>query len=72
MIPASNVQDLMLRVAVVEAVASGDFHIWAVETVDEGIEILTGRPASEVHKAAKARLRELAETLESFRASASE
>jgi lon-related putative ATP-dependent protease len=72
MIPASNVQDLMLRVAVVEAVASGDFHIWAVESVDEGIEILTGRAASEVHTAAKARLRTLAETLESFRASAAE
>jgi lon-related putative ATP-dependent protease len=65
-IPASNVQDLMLRVSVVEAVAKGKFHIWAVESVDEGIEILAGRPAAEVHKAAKARLTELAETLENF------
>ncbi|UCG26495.1 MAG: hypothetical protein JSW55_11485 [Chloroflexota bacterium] len=71
LIPASNVKDLMLRVAVVEAVAAGQFHIWAVETVDEGIEILTGVPAEEIHAAAKARLKNLAEILEQYRASAS-
>jgi len=59
-----------LRVAVTEAVAAGKFHLWAIETVDQGIEILTGRPAAEVHAAVKARLVELAETLESFKASA--
>ena len=45
MIPASNVNDLMLRKNVLEAVESKQFHIYAVKTVDEGIEILTGRPA---------------------------
>jgi predicted ATP-dependent protease len=70
MIPASNVDDLMLRVAVVEAVAAGQFHIWAVTTVDEGLEVLTGQQAKEIHKAAKTRLRELAHTLENFKASA--
>ena len=45
MIPASNVQHLMLRLDVVEAVANGDFHVWAVSHVDEGIEVLTGIPA---------------------------
>jgi lon-related putative ATP-dependent protease len=70
LIPASNVQDLMLRVGVVDAVAAGKFHIWAVETVDKGIEILTGRPADEVHAAAKARLQTLAQRLEDFKASA--
>ena len=45
MIPASNVQHLMLRLDVVEAVANGDFHVWAVSHVDEGIEVLTGVPA---------------------------
>jgi hypothetical protein len=30
---------------VVAAIAAGDFHVWAVETVDEGIELLTGTPA---------------------------
>ncbi|WP_319466759.1 ATP-binding protein [uncultured Pseudodesulfovibrio sp.] len=42
MIPHSNVKDLMLRDNVIEAVKSGKFHIWAVKTIDEGIEILTG------------------------------
>lgn len=70
-IPSSNVKDLMLRVAVVEAVAAGQFHIWAVDTVDEGIEILTGIAAGEIHTEAKARLKNLAEILEQYRASAS-
>ncbi len=47
MIPASNVQHLMLRRPVVEAVAAGTFHVWAVEHIDQGIEILTGVPAGE-------------------------
>jgi lon-related putative ATP-dependent protease len=47
MIPASNAQHLMLREDVVEAVRKGEFHIWAVSTIDEGIEILTGVPAGE-------------------------
>jgi lon-related putative ATP-dependent protease len=72
LIPASNIRDLMLRVAVVEAVEAGKFHIWAVETVDEGIEILTGIPAEKIHTAAKARLKNLAQILEQYRASASD
>lgn len=44
-VPASNVQHLMLKEAVVEAVEKGQFHIWAVETVQEGIEVLTGAKA---------------------------
>jgi lon-related putative ATP-dependent protease len=47
MIPHQNVEDLMLRKDVVEAVAAGKFHIYPVETIDQGIEILTGRPAGE-------------------------
>lgn len=42
LIPASNVKHLMLRQDVVDAVAAGKFHIYAVETVDQGIEVLTG------------------------------
>jgi ATP-dependent Lon protease len=45
MIPASNVKDLMLRKDVVKAVQDGKFHIHSVQTIDEGIEILTGKPA---------------------------
>ncbi len=45
MIPESNVKDLMLRKDVLEAVRKGEFHIYSVRTIDEGIEILTGKPA---------------------------
>jgi predicted ATP-dependent protease len=44
-IPAANLAHLMLRPDVVEACAAGRFHVWAVETVDQAIEILTGVPA---------------------------
>ncbi len=47
LIPASNVKHLMLRHDVVEACAAGRFHIYPVETIDQGIEILTGAPAGE-------------------------
>jgi len=46
-IPYQNVEDLMLRKDVVAAVAEGKFHIYAIKTVDEGMEILTGVPAGE-------------------------
>jgi len=45
MVPAANVRNLMLDDDVVEAVREGRFHVWAVATVDEGIELLTGVPA---------------------------
>ncbi len=45
MIPVQNVKNLMLRKDLVEAVAAGQFRIYAVSTIDEGIEILTGYPA---------------------------
>ncbi len=47
LIPSSNMQHLMLRADVVEAVAAGRFHIFPVTTIDEGIELLTGTPAGE-------------------------
>jgi len=47
LIPASNVKHLMLRDEVVEAVAAGQFHIYPIETIDQGIELLTGVPAGE-------------------------
>jgi ATP-dependent Lon protease len=47
MIPESNIKDLMLRKDVVEAVKKGQFHIYPVKTIDEGIEILTGKKAGE-------------------------
>jgi predicted ATP-dependent protease len=47
LIPAANVKHLMLRQDLVEAVAAGQFHIYPVELIDQGIEILTGLPAGE-------------------------
>jgi lon-related putative ATP-dependent protease len=57
LIPAGNVQHLMLREDVVEAVARGEFHVWAVRDVDEGLAALTGRPASQVHMQVERRLK---------------
>ncbi|MCM8811234.1 MAG: Lon protease family protein, partial [Candidatus Omnitrophica bacterium] len=44
-IPEKNLKHLVLNDEVIEAVEKGLFHIWAVKTIDEGIEILTGLPA---------------------------
>ncbi len=77
MIPASNVGNLMLKEAVVEAVKAGKFHIWPVNSIDEGIEILTGAEAGErlpegilkentVNGLVDQRLGELAERLADF------
>ncbi len=45
MIPHQNVANLMLDDEVIEAVRAGKFHIYAVKTIEEGIEVLTGVPA---------------------------
>ncbi len=47
LIPTANVKHLMLRQEVVDAVAAGQFHIYPVATIDQGIELLTGVPAGE-------------------------
>ena len=49
-IPRTNVKDLMLREDVLNAVAEGKFHIYAVDNVDDGIEILTGIKAGKPDK----------------------
>lgn len=49
-IPIQNVKNLNLSDKVIEAVKKGDFHIYAVNTIDEGIEILTGVPAGKKDK----------------------
>ncbi|MFC1910082.1 AAA family ATPase [Chloroflexota bacterium] len=50
MIPHRNLQNLMLREEVVEAVREGKFHVYEANTIDEGIEILSGVPAGEKNK----------------------
>lgn len=49
-IPRTNVKDLMLREDVLNAVDEGKFHIYAVDNVDDGIEILTGIKAGKPDK----------------------
>jgi lon-related putative ATP-dependent protease len=44
LIPAANVKHLALRDDVIEAVAGGSFHVFPIETVDEGVELLMGAP----------------------------
>jgi predicted ATP-dependent protease len=77
LIPAANVEDLMLREDVLDAVAAGNFHIWPVSRVEQGIELLTGVPAGQrdgelgvelgtVFAKVDARLREMARTMKEF------
>ena len=47
MIPESNVQNLMLKEEVVDAARAGQFKVYSVKTIDEGIEVLTGTKAGE-------------------------
>jgi lon-related putative ATP-dependent protease len=71
-IPTSNIKNLMLREDVVASVEAGQFHIYGVSTIDEGIELLTGKeagtrqpdgtyPEGTVYRAVQDRLREMAE-----------
>ena len=50
MVPHQNVKNMMLGEDIVKAAQEGRFHIYAVRTIDEGIEILTGVPAGEIKK----------------------
>jgi ATP-dependent Lon protease len=76
-IPKSNVKDLMLRKDIVNAVKKGQFHIYPVATIDQGIEILTDKKAGErkqdgtytkgtINEMVDRKLRELAEGLKNF------
>lgn len=77
LIPAANLPHLMLRAEVVAAAQAGRFHVWAVRTIDEGLEILTGvragarQPdgaweAGTVNDRADRRLRDYAARLQAF------
>ncbi len=77
LIPASNVRHLMLRADVVDACRAGQFQVIPVATVDEGIEILTGKPAGardgeglfpagSINQLVEQRLSDMAEDLRKF------
>jgi len=50
MIPKSNVRNLMLKQEIIDSVKKGEFAIYAIETIDEGIEILTGVKAGSLEE----------------------
>jgi lon-related putative ATP-dependent protease len=77
LIPASNVQNLMLKEEIIEAAKEGKFTIYPVQTIEEGIEILTGVPAGErqedgtypegtVNYLIDKRLKDIAKTIKEF------
>ena len=79
LIPAANVEHLMLDREVADAVAAGEFSIFAVRTADEALEVLTGVPAGErgpdgtfpegtINRRAEDRLAAFADTARTFRA----
>jgi lon-related putative ATP-dependent protease len=47
-IPRRNIKNLMLKKEVIEAVRNGKFNIYAIDNIEDGIEILTGMPAGEL------------------------
>ena len=76
-VPRDNLKHLVLDDEVAAAVAAGQFHIYGVATVDEGIEVLTGVPAGEwqkdggypagtVHARVEERLHEMAQAVREF------
>lgn len=82
-IPAANVRHLMLSEEVTEAVSEGRFHVWAIETVEQGIELLTGVGAGErgadgtypqgtIHRRVEDRLAEMTSTISAIAAGGAE
>jgi ATP-dependent Lon protease len=76
-IPKQNVKNLMLKEEVVKAVEERKFHIYAISTIDEGIELLTGKeagkrrpdgtyPEGTINYLVDKRLKELAEALKEY------
>lgn len=50
MIPVQNIDNLQLSDEIVDSVKNGLFHIYAISTIEEGIEVLTGVPAGKKDK----------------------
>jgi predicted ATP-dependent protease len=72
LMPQANVRHLMLRPDVVEAIRAGQFHVYPVTHVDQGLTLLTGRPAGDihtpdtVHERVNTRLQRLAQVMAEF------
>ena len=77
MVPKDNIQHLMLKEEVLDAIEARKFHVYGISTIDEGIEVLTGTPAGErleqggypegtVHYLVEQRLKEMAKAARDF------
>ncbi len=77
LLPHQNVQNIILPPEILREVREGRFHLWAVRTIDEGMEILTGLPAGErnrkgvfppgtVNYMVERRLREMADMVKAY------
>ncbi len=66
MIPHQNTVNLMLKDEVIEAVKKDLFHVYPVETIEQGIEILTGVSARNIQELVQEKLKKYAETLVNF------
>ena len=77
-LPAQNVEHLVLRPHVIDAIRAGQFHLYPIRSMAEGLEVLTGCKAGDVHEEgtihflAARRLRQLAEGLRHFAATAAQ
>jgi predicted ATP-dependent protease len=47
LIPRANTRHLMLADDVLHAADEGRFHVWGIDTIDQGMALLTGQPAGE-------------------------
>jgi predicted ATP-dependent protease len=83
MVPRRNLGDILLESEVLEAINNGQFHVWAADHVDQGIELLTGVPAGErdaegnfpegtINRLVNERLEELSKGIKEFESTGEE
>ena len=66
-IPKRNLDNLILSDRLEEAILAGKFHIWAVGTADEALEIISGKDSSSITEATRAALEQYADTMRSLK-----
>ena len=65
-IPEQNVENLMLKDEVIEAVEDGKFHIHAIKNVDQAIQLMMDKDAEQIHEKVNNKLKELAKQADQF------
>lgn len=66
-IPTANVAELMLRSDVIDAVREERFSVWAVDHIDQALDLLTGEPADDITDAVRGKLADFARAVQKFR-----